>query len=94
MLVMQDKKASQAIVDALVGNHVSIAGVPIARGGWELLELRGADAIKASHALPGANFPTALPLHSQSMSMPLYFSPFYLNRLFSKIRLMVDKKLD
>ncbi len=68
MLVMQGKKAPQAIVAPLVGSHVSITGVPIARGGWELLELRGADAIKASHAPPGASSPAALPLQNVELS--------------------------
>ncbi|MGI9284204.1 MAG: hypothetical protein ACR2P1_02350 [Pseudomonadales bacterium] len=68
MLVIQGKQAAHAIVNPLAGSHVSITGVPIQRGGWELLELRGADAIIASQAPPGTISPKTLPLQNVELS--------------------------
>lgn len=68
MLVMQGKQAASAFVKSMEGQHVELNGFLIERGGWSLLEMRGADDVQASAAPAGARAPINKPLESVTLS--------------------------
>ncbi len=68
MLMLQGKKSAKSIAAALAGQHVSVTGFPIGRGGWMSLELRNAQDIVTSVAPEDAALPTVETLEQVQLS--------------------------
>ncbi|MFK8019177.1 MAG: hypothetical protein AB8B86_05345 [Pseudomonadales bacterium] len=68
MLVMQGKQAATAFVESLEGQHVELSGFLIERGGWSLMEMRGAGDVQASTAPAGVKAPVSKQLESIELS--------------------------